>query len=235
LRGAEGVTFSAHYVYYSDLFWLHTGQVYPVVDAISVDAIKRYNGGDWLSTRQPTLEGSTLVEWVRRASHIYVTEFEGEWFRPVYVGGPALSGADEPLVRFGHGEIGLTQARANFSPQRGMVTVLTRWRVDAPSAVKPGVYVFCDGRFIAQRDGAVWGETYPFSAWRPGEAQTDLREIRLSGPVTKACLQVFTAVYQEADGVRWPAFDASSGEGFYDNLVPIPLTTASDTLYPFGN
>jgi hypothetical protein len=234
LRGAEGVAFIGPLVFYQDLFAANGGVADPPLNAISVNALNSLSS-DLLYTDQPALDGAALTEAVRAASHIYVTDFEGDQFRPVYVGGTGLAGSNDPIVKFGQGEITLTQVQANFSPQRNIVTVLTRWRVESPQAVKPGVYVFCNGEFIAQRDGAVWGATYPFSAWRSGENETDLREIPLSHPVTANCLRVYTAIYPETDPARWQAVEVASGKSYADNLAPIPLTGTSDALFPFGS
>lgn len=232
LRGGEGVAFIGELVTYEDLFAANGRLSLPAPRSITVNSLKQ-NSGYILFTHQPALEGQALLDEVRSARAIYLAYFEGDRFYPVYVGGADLPGANAPSALFGQGEIALTEGQASYSPQRHTVTVQTRWRVESPQAVKPGVYVFCDGQFIAQRDGAVWGGTYPFSAWSPGEAQTDFREISLPEDAHLGCLQVFTALYQESDGARWRAVDAATGAAYNDHLVPLPLLGASDAFFPF--
>ncbi len=227
LTGAEGVVYMDAYVNYSQQFWAMTGVEFPHVEALAYNPTQR-NMPDIVFAPYQTVGQGTFLERLRAASHIYATYFEGEQFFPVYVGSPNVDGSDEPFALFNDGDLALTEAAAVYVPEAQAVTVTTRWHVGVPIAAKPFVHVVCDGVLVGQLDGAIWGETYPFSQWSAGETQTDVRQIRLSQPVTRECLNVVAGVYWEADGVRLPVVDAATGERYADDLVPVELEQSQE-------
>ncbi|MFN8372046.1 MAG: hypothetical protein U0694_04120 [Anaerolineae bacterium] len=216
------VIFMVEYVNYNQQFWAMAGVEFPRVEALAYNPTLR-PAAEVIYAPYQTVGQGTFEERLHAASAIYATEFVSGAFYPVYVGAPNLPGSDEPIAGFADGQLGLTEASAVYLPQAQMVTVTTRWRVNEPIAVKPFVHVLCDGQLVGQLDGAVWGGAYPFSLWAAGETQTDVRQIRLSQPVSAACLQVFAGAYWEADGVRLPVTD-TTGERLPNDLVEIPVT-----------
>jgi hypothetical protein len=216
LAGAEGVVFMVEYVNYNQQFWAMTGVEFPRVEALAHNPTLR-RAADVVYVPYQTVGEGTFIERLLSASHIYVTLFDGERFYPVYVGSPSRSLSGDPIVTFSD-SLSLTQAVATYDAHTNTVIVTTRWRVETPLPTKPFVHVVCDGVLVGQWDGAVWGETYPFSQWSAGETQTDVRPIRLSQAVTEACLQVFVGAYWEADGVRLQAVEAATGERLRDDV-----------------
>ncbi|NWF69268.1 MAG: hypothetical protein HXY40_09280 [Chloroflexi bacterium] len=222
LAGAEGVVFMAEYVYFDQQFWAMTGHAFPRIQALADGGSLRYAGTRVYAPYQTVGEGG-FAQRLHAASHIYATYFDGGAFWPVYVGSPGAAGSAAPLVWFGANEIALTAGAYTIAD--AVVTVMTRWRVDVPGALKPFAHVLCEGALVAQRDGAPWGETYPFSQWQPGEIQTDVRQIPLPADIAPDCVRVVIGVYRESDGLRLPAIHASSGAGsgarYADDLFPI--------------
>jgi hypothetical protein len=153
----------------------------------------------------------------------------------VYVGGANLPGPDTPIALDPDTNLQLTLAKASFSPDRNTLTVQTRWRVGDTMPLKLFVHVFCNGAFIGQSDGYVWGDLYPFVVWEPGEIQTDLREIRLSRPVNPDCLRLYTGAYWESDASSRLAFvNPATAEPYADGSIPVPLVSVTDDLIPFA-
>jgi hypothetical protein len=216
LAGAEGVVFMVEYVNYNQQFWAMTGVEFPRVEALAHNPTLRSTSEVVYAPYQTVGQG-TFQERLLNASHIYATLFDGQRFYPVYVGSPNTGDVGEPIATF-DASLTLTQADATYQFATNTVLVTTRWRVETPLPAKPFVHVVCEGVLVGQWDGAVWGETYPFSQWSAGETQTDVRPIRLSQAVTEACLQVFVGAYWEADGVRLQAADAATGEHLRDDV-----------------
>ena len=100
----------------------------------------------------------------------------------------------------------------------------TRWHLSQPQPIKLFVHVFCDGAFIGQSDGYIWGDLYPFSLWNTNEANTDIRQIRLQTPVNPGCLTIKTGLYWEQTVERLVATNALNGDVYADTSIPIPLS-----------
>jgi hypothetical protein len=238
LLGAEGAAFMLNSLEYAQLVWLNTGftldRLESQVNARAYDQTIKYQGGNF-TPHQAFVSGDELFKRLHTASVIYVTYFEKNTFWPVYVGGANLPGPDTPIALDPDTNLQLTLAKASFSPDRNTLTVQTRWRVGDTMPLKLFVHVFCNGAFIGQSDGYVWGDLYPFVVWEPGEIQTDLREIRLSRPVNPDCLRLYTGAYWESDASSRLAFvNPATAEPYADGSIPVPLVSVTDDLIPFA-
>jgi hypothetical protein len=236
LLGAEGAAFMLNSLEYSQQVWLNTGidlnHLKKQVTARAYDQTLKYQGGNF-TPHQAFVSGDDLFKRLHAASVIYVTYFDQDTFWPVYVGGAHLPGPDTPVAVDPDTNLRLTLAEASFSPGRDTLTVWTRWQVGAAMPLKLFVHVFCNGVFIGQSDGYVWGDLYPFDFWKSGEIQTDRREIRLSRPVDPSCLQLETGVYWESDPSSRLAFvNPANGEPYPDGSIPVPVVSITDKLIP---
>jgi hypothetical protein len=232
LRGGEGAVMVDFHTTYAGQIWVNTGIELPEVHAIAYTQILRtgdysmYPHGPWLGIDE-------VVKTVRSGQYLYVTQFRGDRFWPVYVGSPNLPGPGTPLVRFGDDEITLTQLDMIYSPARQTVTVRVRWQVATPVFAKPFVHVLCNGALVGQLDADPWGETYPFYDWQPGEIQTEYREIHLSQPFEEDGCHAVLGVYSTGNLLRLTAIDAQTGEALPNDLVAIPLKEISDRVFPY--
>lgn len=222
LRGGESAGMMDYRVNYDQQIWVNTGILPPDVQAITYTQIMRVTSfsmlshGDWMSLDQ-------VVAAVREGQYLYVTQFEGDHFWPVYVGSPNLPGPDTPLVRFGEDAISLTQLDMTYAESRQTLTVRARWLVDTPVMAKPFTHVLCDDVLVGQLDADPWGETYPFQYWQPGEIQTEYREIRLSQPFNTDACYAYVGLYNANDGVRLAAVDAQTEQPLPNDLVEVPF------------
>lgn len=234
LLGAEGATFMLNELGYEQPYWLNTGQDFPDarVDALAYRQTIKYPSRTY-APYQAFVEGPELIARLHAASRLFTTQFDHPRFLPVYSGGANLPGADAPLVRFDAVDLAITELEAAFSPERQVVTIRTRWRLDQPAPVKYFMHAFCNDDLVGQADGYLWNDLYPFSVWQPGDIQTDIRELWLTGDATPDCLRLLTGVYWEANAERLAAIDAATGEEYLNGLAPIPLTRVTDDLIPF--
>jgi len=234
LLGAEGATFMLNELGYEQPYWLNTGRDFPEanVDALAYRQTIKYPSRTY-APYQAFVEGPELIARLGAASRLFTTQFDGARFLPVYSGGADLPGADAPLVRFDAVGLAITELEAAFSPARQVVTIRARWRLDQPAPVKYFMHAFCNGELVGQADGYVWNDLYPFSAWQPGDVQTDIRELWLTGSATPDCLHLLTGVYWEANAERLAAIDAATGAEYTNGLVPVPLARVTDDLIPF--
>jgi hypothetical protein len=227
LLGAEGAAYTLNSLEYAEQVWLNTGidlqPLHKQIVARAYDQTIKYQGGIY-TPHQAFISGAELFKRLHAASVIIVTYFDHNTFWPVIVGGANWPGPDAPIAVDPVTNLSLTAAEAHVSPDDHTLTVQTRWQVGATMPLKLFVHVFCNGVFIAQSDGYVWGDLYPFSMWRSGEIQTDIREIRLDRAVSPACLQLNTGVYWESDpSSRLKFVDPASGDPYPDGAIPVPL------------
>jgi hypothetical protein len=227
LLGAEGAAYTLNSLEYAEQVWLNTGidlqHLHRQIIARAYDQTIKYQGGIY-TPHQAFISGAELVKRLHAASVIIATYFDRNTFWPVVVGGAGLPGPDTPIATDPDTGLSLTAAEAHVSPDHRTLTVQTRWQVGETMPLKLFVHVFCDGVFIAQSDGYVWGDMYPFSFWKPGEIQTDVREIRLDHAVSPDCLQLDTGVYWESDpSSRLRFIDPATDDPFPDGAVPVPL------------
>jgi hypothetical protein len=85
--------------------------------------------------------------------------------------------------------------------------VNSRWQTDAPVVAIPLFQVWCDDQLIAESRHSIWGGTLPFSAWMPGEMQSDSRPIHPPIDFTPGCLRLSVSLL--VDGQAVAALDAS--------------------------
>lgn len=233
LRGTEGAAMMYYQTDYDLQIWVNTGLRLPTLDTVKYHQTLRAQGYS-MYAHDPLVEQPALAEAVRSHDALYVTQFVGRDFFPVYVGGPNLPGPDEPRVTFADGQIALTQMEALYAPAQRILHVRLRWQVNTPREAQVFTHVVCDGQLAAQVDAAPWGETYPFTFWQPGEIQTDLREIRLSETFDADRCILLVGLYQPEDGLRLSAVAVRSGSPFSDNAVPIPILGETDAVFPFA-
>src|SRR5579859_2657069 len=144
-----------------------------------------------------------------------------------------MPGPGDVLATFD--QIELLQAEAALSADRKLVTVKLRWHLPQPTPAQPFIHVFCGSDFIGQADFAPWGGTYPFSQWRSGETETEIRQILLkmssTMPITLDCLRIQLGVYTETNAQRLKLTvkgATTSGEQsrYADDLYPVTLSLA---------
>jgi hypothetical protein len=233
LRGTEGAAMMFRTTGYATQMWVNT-EIWPnFVKTVKYHEILRVTGYS-MYAHDPLVPADELVNRVRSQDVLYVTQFVGRDFYPVYVGSPTLSGPDEPLVTFGDNAIELTQSDMIYQPKRQVLAVRRRWRVNTPQTVQPFVHVFCGGDLIGQLDAAPWGETYPFVFWQPGETQTDFLEVHLSRPFNPDSCRALIGLYQQNDGQRLPAVEAASQKRFDNDLAPLTYRGSNDVVFPFS-
>lgn len=228
LLGTEGVLFVDETLDYNQQFWMNSSADYRSIQVIGYDQIQR-NAGYGFRAHPPALNSLEVIERVRHAPLVFVTQFDGRMFYPVLVGGTILTGDNVPDVRYPEVDFALTDAQASYNEENGMIDVAVRWQAGTPAPVKVFVHVYCDDAFIAQSDGYPWGDTYPFAAWMPDEIQTDVRSIRLPDHATGGCLRVWAGLYREADVTRLLAIAADDGSRLPDDRYPVMIERMSNT------
>jgi hypothetical protein len=185
-----GVMFHAEYVNHAQVFRAQTGFDFPRIETLidyDIFTVAPNQNFAPFTTRYDLSE----LDAVRDATDIYVTVWEGERFRPMFVGGMGIVGSDEPIAIFPDINMALTEATATRTAPT-LVQFRTRWRVDVPPTARVFLVldVFCDGEIVGQSIGTAWGGMYPFNLWTAGEIHTDFRDVRLLRDVPDACLSL---------------------------------------------
>jgi hypothetical protein len=222
LLGTEGVLFVDGGLDYNQQFWLNSDVDYHNVDVIGYVAIQN-NEGYGFVPHPPALDSESIVERVKNSPLVFVTEFIGGDFFPALVGGTTLGGADTPIVAFDGRDFALTEANAIYDPNTRVVESRLRWQSTQPAPVKIFIHVYCNDELIDQADGYPWGNTYPFSAWSPGETQTDIRRVYLDANIPADCMRVYAGLYYEQDGTRLEAINIATNERYADDRVPVEI------------
>lgn len=221
-----GVMFHAEYVNHAQVFRAQTGYDFPRIETtIDYDIF----GAPSTQNFAPyTTLGISKLDAVKNASDIYVTFWDGENFRPMFVGGAGYSGSDEPIALFPDVSIALTETSATRTTPL-MLQFRTRWRVDNPPSdlIFLVLDAFCDGERVGQSIGAIWGGTYPFHHWSAGEIQTDFRDVGLIRDVPDDCLSLQVSLIDwDGDGTPYPIFTPDGepiGTAHGDNRVAVML------------
>jgi hypothetical protein len=222
LLGTEGVLFVDSGLDYNQQFWLNSDVNYHNVDVIGYTSIQN-NEGYGFVPHPPALDNESIIERVKSSPLVFVTEFIGRDFFPTLVGGTSLGGADTPIVMFDGGDFALTEANAIYDPNTGVVESRMRWQTNQPAPVKIFIHIYCNDELIAQADGYPWGNAYPFSAWSPGETQTDIRRVYLNAKIPADCLRVYAGLYYEQDAIRLEAINIATNERYADDRVPVEI------------
>lgn len=224
LLGTEGVLFMDAGLDYAQQLSINMpgSLVHTNITVIGYRQIQRSEGFGFRA-HPPDLGVAEVAVVVQDTPHVIVTMFSGDHFWPEYVGGNAAdeNTSAETLAEFPEPGFALLTANGRFDPTRGEIITSIRWQVEQPAPIKTFVHVICEGRLIAQSDGFPWGDTYPFVFWRSGEAQTDIRTLRL--PETCPSPQVFTGLYREDDLIRLRAVNSATRIHYPDDLVPVSL------------
>jgi hypothetical protein len=233
LVGAEFASFMSPEIEYGDYFAVNTARDYRAPSA----PIEAVGVGRVIAPLQrqfvpyfPMVDGETLRDLLRVPRPIVVTQFEGERFLPVFVGAGDRPEA-LPSVRFGD-SLALLSASATLNTGTQALQVMSAWQALQPADVKLFVHVLCDGMMVAQADGYVWGNLYPFAWWQVSEAQTDIRTLRLPEGARPECLRVLIGSYREADGVRLQARTWEGDLAFEGDAVPVDVQLLSDYIKP---
>ncbi len=222
-----GVMFHADYVNHAQVFRAQTGYDFPRIETlIDYDIFTVAPNQNFAPFN--TLTGVSELDAVRNATDIYVTVWDGEIFRPMFVGGMGFYRAGEPIAIFPNHHIALTEAIATrTAPQ--MIQFRTRWRVDTPpiGLVFLVLDAYCDGQIVGQSIGATWGGMYPFHLWMAGEIHTDFRDVRLLRDVPNDCLSLQVSLIDwDGDGTPYPV-QSPDGEPIRtphgENRVPVEL------------
>lgn len=220
LLGTEGALYVDETLDYNQQFWMNSTLDYHNIDVFALPEIQR-NTGFGFRAHPPILNTMEAINRVKDAPQVYVTQFYGDGFYPMLVGGTDFVSDIEsmPLATYPDDGIALQVGQATYAD--GMVTVRLEWQQDSPLPIKTFIHVYCDTEFIGQSDGYPWGDTYPFSAWGPNETQTDMRYVPVEVD-DSSCLKVFAGLYNESTIDRLAAFD-HSGSHIQDDAVQIPL------------
>ncbi|HRF98946.1 MAG TPA: hypothetical protein PLZ51_27235, partial [Aggregatilineales bacterium] len=230
LRGSEGVAMMFYLVDYDRQIWVNTG-ILPLVKTGKINEWNRAEGYG-LYTHDPETSLDELRQLALNSATIYVTQFEGARFYPVYVGAPNIVGDDTPQVLFDE-TISLMDAEAVFIPTKNALLVKLRWGVLKSAPIKPFVHVVCDGGLVAQLDGHVWGGIYPFDTWSIGEIQTEYRQIPMPYAYDDARCDIFAGVYDQNTIERLSALDVKTIETLPNDLAIIPYVGETNDPFPF--
>ncbi|MDW8170986.1 MAG: hypothetical protein RML73_00745 [Anaerolineae bacterium] len=240
LTGAEYASFVWVGLDYDFFLWVNTDNLTYVAEwAVRPNAFAhadtlRYRAGFFVPIPR-FLHGAEVEAEARAAPAIIATHFYGaDRFMPVLVKPLDQSSAQgAPLAFFGAaGALRLSQAQAAQRLDR--VIVRLAWQQDVPQPVKRFVHVLCDGALIAQNDGYLWGDLYPFSAWGEDEAWVEQVAVVLPPGARPECLSLRVGVYGEQDGQRWSSRD-SQGQLLPDDSWPVTLDTLqSDSNHSYG-
>jgi hypothetical protein len=145
---------------------------------------------------------------LRDFRQIIATYFEGDHFYPAYVGGAGVTGSDTPLASFPQAGLDITELRVRADGRT--LTVDSRWRAERPVEAIPLFQVWCDAALIAESRHPVWAGAFPFTAWLPGEVQSDSRPIHSPADFTPACLRLSVSVLMNGEPVPALAADGSA-------------------------
>ncbi len=230
LRGSEGVAMMFYLVDYDRQIWVNTG-ILPMIRTAKIDEINRAQGYD-VYLHDPATSWDEARALALDSATIYVTQFHESTFYPVYVGTPNIIGDDTPDVIFDQ-TVTLTDSGAVYLPQKNALLVKLRWQVQNPAPIKPFVHVVCDDALVAQLDGHVWADIYPFEFWREGEIQTEYRHIPLPMPFDDARCDIFAGVYHQQTLERLSALDVTTSDTLPNDLAIIPYIGATDDPFPF--
>lgn len=234
LVGAEFTSFMSPEIAYGDYFAVNTARDYRTpaarIDAVGVGRVIAPLKRQFVPYF-PMVDGDTLRELLLVPRPIVVTQFEGERFFPVLVGLSDRSPEVLPGVRFGD-NLALLDVQASFDDSTNALSVVSGWQVLRPDDLKLFVHVLCDGAMVAQADGYVWGNLYPFAWWQAGEAQTDIRTLYLTPDVRPDCLRVLIGSYRETDGTRLVARTWQDNSAFEGDAVPVDVQLLKDYTKP---
>lgn len=230
-RGSEGVIFMLDELSIEQQIWVNTG--YEPNKVRTVANYERLDDpGFSLQPHPPAVGSDELIDTVKSAEFIYMTEFYGTSFYPVYVGSPDTDGENTPLVSF-EDAIYLTEADLIYDATLQRAIVRLRWQVEEARPARAFVHVFCDGQLVGQSDAFAWGNTYPFERWTAGETQAEYRHIFLSQPYTPGnCFQL-VGIYRLSDGLRLEATRIADGSRYENDVVPVDFLRNDNSPYPY--
>ncbi len=203
LAQAQFASFMSPEVDYRDYLAINSaGLTYSApIEAVGVGRIMMHQAHLFV-TPLPLMDGEALLERLRVARPIVVTQHAGDHFFPMWVGQYGATIAEQRIAQFGAGEVLLTAAEPLIL-RDGRLQIALQWRVETPIPAKIFVHVVRDGQIIAQGDGYPWADLYPFSVWQVGETQVDRREVTLPDDVALADVVVWIGLYNEQTGERY--------------------------------
>lgn len=205
---------------YRNYIEVNTGrEVQKPVVPIGVGRILTYGAGQYVTTI-PLIDGDELLTHLREERPIIVTQFNNDNFYPVWVGTPKQQLEHRDLVRYG-GAITLAGFESPIIMENRLYVNL-QWQADSSIPAKLFIHVVKDGTLIAQSDGYVWGNLYPFSVWNSNERQVDRRVILLLEGTTLDEIDLYVGLYDENTGERYTAIDLQTGQPLEDNRFILP-------------
>jgi len=234
LVGAEFTSFMSPEIAYADYFAVNTEQDYrnASIDVIGVGRVIQSPNRQFVPYF-PLVDGEELIAHLRQERPIILTQFEGERFYPVLVRGGNDVSLVAPQAEF-EGVLQLLNVQATLNPETMRLNVITDWQALSVNDVKLFVHVVCDGVLIAQSDGYVWGNLYPFVLWQTDEIQRDRRVISLEGVDFRHpdCVNVWVGVYREANGQRLEARRLADNTRYTGDAVPFGVELLREYTKP---
>lgn len=221
LAQAQFASFMSPEVDYRDYLEVNSAgvQYLAPIEAIGVGRILLHQAHTFVIPT-PLIDGEALLARLRMPRPIVVTQHNGDHFFPVWVGRYGATMPETRIAQFAGERVhltGVTEPEIAASHLR----LALQWRVEEPIDAKVFVHVLSNGELIAQGDGHVWGDLYPFSAWQPGESQIDRREIVLPENIALDDIWVFIGLYNEHTGERYALEVASDQWYVQDNALRI--------------
>lgn len=211
LLGSEGVIWTDPTLDYTQQIWMNSASAPEDVRvrAMVNPALIAARGVGYVA------HGTPLdVDALRSADWVIATRFTADGgFWPYVAGGRRLDGGAPAGVVYADIPALLNAASWSLDADSGAVALYSAWRLDAPAPVKLFAHLLCDGELVAQADGYLLGDSYPFSAWWSGDVIHDRRLIAVPDGVGADCLDVLIGLYDEStierltatlDGIRLP-------------------------------
>ncbi|TVR21896.1 MAG: hypothetical protein EA396_07095 [Anaerolineaceae bacterium] len=212
LLGSEGIIWTDPTLDYAGQIWMNSNLLRDDVRVLALvnPALIAAQGVGYVAHGEPL-----NVDILRSADVVVGTRFEADGgFWPYVAGGRALDLAESAGVVYPDIPATLDAASWSLDADSGAVALRTVWRLDAPAPVRLFAHLLCEGELVAQADGYVLGDSYPFNVWRADDQPIrDQRVIALPDGVRADCLRVAVGLYDEStierltatvDGSRLP-------------------------------
>ncbi|MEA3408236.1 MAG: hypothetical protein U9R48_09190 [Chloroflexota bacterium] len=149
---------------------------------------------------------------IRASDRVWVLGYAPHDLTCVYVGGmeKKAPGAEEMAALFGE-HIVLHRATLERTKEALIATLYWETRRPLEGSYTVFVHLYNDaGRLIAQADGFPLGGTFPFAAWRRGDAVRDVRYVNVPRGSDLAEGRLGVGLYHVQTGERLPGVDSES-------------------------
>lgn len=196
----SGVVYKPRYLPFRELVWANTGLDYEQKPILWHDNIPLYDAFwmEYVDEAQPGLEERLAA--VRSAESFFrVKALPGQF--ALEQASPAPDISFDGALDFSNAV--LVIPRAAFVTERNMVNVeITLQTVNGQVQEKLFVHLLCGDKIIAQADGALMGEIYPYDYWQAGETWREVRVIEVPRETPVDCLAVRLGMFHPVTGVR---------------------------------